>query len=51
MTLRRKLGIVALVYVIEGAPAGVFHDLLPVYLRSQGVGLREIGWVAALSAA
>jgi PAT family beta-lactamase induction signal transducer AmpG len=51
VTLRRRLGIVFLVYVIEGAPAGVFHDLWPVYLRSQGVGLREIGWVAGLSAA
>lgn len=51
LTLRRKLGIVALVYVIEGAPAGVFHTLWPVYLRSEGVGLREIGWVAGLSVA
>ena len=51
VTLRRRLGIVALVYVIEGAPAGVFHDLLPVYLRSQGVGKAEIGWVAGLSIA
>jgi PAT family beta-lactamase induction signal transducer AmpG len=51
VTLRRKLGIVFLVYVIEGAPAGVFHTLVPVYLRSEGVGLREIGWVAGLSAA
>jgi PAT family beta-lactamase induction signal transducer AmpG len=51
VTLRRKLGIVFLVYVIEGAPAGVFHTLWPVYLRSAGIGLREIGWVAGLSAA
>lgn len=51
VTLRRKLGIVFLVYVIEGAPAGVFHDLWPVYLRSAGVGQAEIGWVAGLSAA
>ncbi len=51
MTLRRKLGIVFLVYVIEGAPAGVFHTLWPIYLRSEGVGLREIGWVAGLSVA
>jgi len=51
VTLRRKLGIVALVYVIEGAPAGIFHKLWPLYFRSQGVGLEEIGWVAALSAA
>ena len=51
MTLRGKLGIVFLVYVIEGAPAGVFHFLWPVYLRSEGVGLREIGWIAGFSAA
>ncbi len=51
MTLRRKLGIVFLVYVIEGAPAGIFHDLLPVYLRSRGIGLAEIGWVGGLSVA
>jgi PAT family beta-lactamase induction signal transducer AmpG len=51
VTLRRKLGIVFLVYVIEGAPAGVFHTLWPVYLRSAGIGLSEIGWVAGLSAA
>jgi PAT family beta-lactamase induction signal transducer AmpG len=51
VTLRQKLSIVALVYVVEGAPAGVFHNLWPVYLRSQGVGLAEIGFLASLSAA
>jgi PAT family beta-lactamase induction signal transducer AmpG len=51
VTLRRKLWIVALVYVIEGFPAGIFHDLWPVYFRSQGVGLEELGWLAGLSAA
>ncbi len=51
MTLRRKLGIVALVYVIEGAPAGVFHDLWPVYLYSRGIGRAELGWIAGLSMA
>jgi PAT family beta-lactamase induction signal transducer AmpG len=51
VTLRRKLGIVALVYVIEGAPAGIFTKLWPLYFRGQGVGLEEIGWIAALSAA
>jgi PAT family beta-lactamase induction signal transducer AmpG len=50
VTLRRKLGIVALVYVIEGAPAGIFHDLCPVYLLRQGVGPEVIGWIAGLSA-
>jgi PAT family beta-lactamase induction signal transducer AmpG len=50
VTLHHKLGIVALVYVIEGAPAGIFHKLWPVYFRSQGVGLEEIGWIAGLSA-
>jgi len=51
VTLRRKLWIVALLYVMEGAPAGLFHDLLPVYLRSEGVGRAEIGWVSGLAAA
>lgn len=51
MTLRRRLSIVALLYVMEGAPAGVFHNLLPVYLRSEGVGRAEIGWVSGLAAA
>lgn len=51
MTLRRKLGIVALVYAIEGAPAGIFHDLLPVYLYGRGVGRTELGWIAGLSMA
>jgi PAT family beta-lactamase induction signal transducer AmpG len=51
VTLRRKLGFVALVYVIEGAPAGIFHNLWPVYLRRHGVGQEEIGWLAALAMA
>lgn len=51
MTLRRKLGIVAFVYVIEGAPAGAFHHLLPVFLYSRGIGRTELGWIAGLSIA
>jgi PAT family beta-lactamase induction signal transducer AmpG len=51
VTLRRKLAIVALLYTIEGAPAGVFRDLVMNFLRSQGVGLAEIGWIGGLAAA
>ena len=51
MTLRRKLGVIALVYVIEGFPMGVFLDLWPVYFRRMGVSNAEIGFVAGLSVA
>jgi PAT family beta-lactamase induction signal transducer AmpG len=51
VTLRRKLAIVSLLYVIEGAPAGLFRDTLPLFLRDLGVGLAEIGWIAGLSTA
>jgi PAT family beta-lactamase induction signal transducer AmpG len=51
VTARRKLSIVALVYFIEGFPAGVYWDLWPVYFRRQGIGLDAIGWLQALSLA
>ncbi|MBW2496545.1 MAG: MFS transporter [Deltaproteobacteria bacterium] len=50
MSLSRKLWIIALVYVIEGFPMGVYLDVWPVYFRRQGVSLTEIGWLAGLSA-
>jgi PAT family beta-lactamase induction signal transducer AmpG len=50
VSLRRKLWIIALVYVIEGFPMGVYLDVWPVYFRRQGVSLTEIGWLAGLSA-
>jgi len=46
--LRRQLAVVALVYVIEGFPMGVYQHVLRVYLRRQGVSLAEIGLVSAL---
>ena len=49
MTLRRKLAIVALLYVIEGFPAGIFAELWPVYFRRRGMELEALGLLQALS--
>ena len=43
MTLRRKLGWVALLYFAEGLPFGVVKEVMPVYLRASGVDLTAIG--------
>jgi PAT family beta-lactamase induction signal transducer AmpG len=51
VSLRRKLSIVALVYVIEGFPMGVFMDVWPVFLARVGVSKAEIGFVSGLSIA
>lgn len=52
MTLRRRLTVVAGLYVIEGFPMGVFADLWPVFLRDSQVSLATIGAVVSgLSAA
>jgi PAT family beta-lactamase induction signal transducer AmpG len=51
VTLRRKLSVIALVYVIEGFPMGVYADVWPVFFRRQGMSLTEIGWLAGLSMA
>ncbi len=48
MDLRRQLAVVALVYVIEGFPMGVFQHVLSVYFRRHGVSLAEIGLLSAL---
>ncbi len=50
-SIGRKLGFVALVYVIEGFPMGVFADVWPVYFRRQGVTLAELGLLGSLSLA
>jgi PAT family beta-lactamase induction signal transducer AmpG len=50
VNLRRKLSIIALVYVIEGFPMGV-HDLWPIFLRRHGASLTEIGLLGGLSLA
>jgi PAT family beta-lactamase induction signal transducer AmpG len=46
--LQKKLLIIAGVYVIEGAPMGIFRDLWPVYFRDHGVSLATIGAVSGL---
>lgn len=51
MSLRRRLVIVAGLYVIEGFPMGVFADLWPVFLRDVGVSLTAIGALSGLSMA
>ena len=48
MSLRRKLGWVAILYFAEGLPFGVVVDALPVYLRVHGVSLEEIGLLSLL---
>jgi len=45
---KRNLGIVALLYVVQGAPAAILWELLPVYFRLHGVSLRAIGGLRLL---
>ena len=45
---RKKLGVVALLYFIQGAPAAILWELLPVYFRINGVSLRAIGGLRLL---
>jgi MFS transporter, PAT family, beta-lactamase induction signal transducer AmpG len=45
---RKKLGVVALLYFIQGAPAAILWEVLPVYLRLHGVSLRMIGGLRLL---
>ncbi len=42
MSLRVKLAIIATLYFAQGFPYGAFTELLPTYLRFQGVELAEI---------
>jgi len=46
--LKKKLIIIASVYVVEGFPMGIFRDLWPVYFRDHGVSLATIGAVSGL---
>jgi len=48
VSLRRKLAVIALVYVLEGFPMGIFRDLLPVYFRRHDVPLPAFGWLSFL---
>ncbi len=45
---RKKLGIVALLYFIQGSPTAILWEVLPVYFRIQGVSLRLIGGLRLL---
>lgn len=45
---KKKLGIVALLYFIQGAPAAILWEVLPVYFRINGVSLRAIGGLRLL---
>jgi PAT family beta-lactamase induction signal transducer AmpG len=52
LTTRTKLTWVAILYFIEGFPFGLLFDAFPVYFRSHGVSLTDIGLIslAALDA-
>src|SRR5215471_7297810 len=45
---KKKLGVVALLYLVQGAPAAILWEVLPVYFRLQGVSLRAIGGLRLL---
>jgi PAT family beta-lactamase induction signal transducer AmpG len=45
---KHKLGVVALLYFIQGAPAAILWEVLPVYFRLHGVSLRAIGGLRLL---
>jgi MFS family permease len=48
-TLSRKLGILWVLYFVQGLPFGFQATALPVYLRQAGVSLTGIGLVTALA--
>jgi PAT family beta-lactamase induction signal transducer AmpG len=48
LSLRRKLGVIAFVYLIEGYPMGVFQDVWGVYFRTHEVSLALIGLISGL---
>jgi PAT family beta-lactamase induction signal transducer AmpG len=45
---RKKLAVIALLYFIQGAPAAILWEVLPVYFRVNGVSLRAIGGLRLL---
>ncbi len=51
MGLKHKLGVIALVYVIEGFPMGIFQDVLNTYFARIGLSNSEIGYLSGLSLA
>ncbi|HXK22633.1 MAG TPA: MFS transporter [Myxococcota bacterium] len=47
----RTLSIVAMLYVVEGFPMGVYADVLPVFLRRQALSTTAIGLLSSLGVA
>jgi PAT family beta-lactamase induction signal transducer AmpG len=45
---RKKLAVIALLYFIQGAPAAILWEVLPVFFRINGVSLRAIGGLRLL---
>lgn len=45
---KRKLGIVAFLYFIQGSPPAILWEVLPVYFRVHGLSLRSIGGLRLL---
>lgn len=45
---KKKLGVIAFLYLIQGAPAAILWEVLPVYFRLHGVSLRAIGGLRLL---
>jgi PAT family beta-lactamase induction signal transducer AmpG len=45
---KHKLGVIGLLYFIQGAPAAILWEVLPVYFRVNGVSLRAIGGLRLL---
>ena len=43
MPHRRLLVLLALLYVAEGLPYGVVNELVPVWLKVQGLSLQDLG--------
>ena len=51
MDFKRKLVVIALVYVVEGFPMGVFQDVLNTYFARIGLSNTDIGYLSGLSLA
>ena len=49
--LQSKLFWVAVLYFAEGFPLGIFYEVLPVFFRTQGVDLADIGLLSLLGLA
>src|SRR5260221_14089760 len=50
MGLRQKLFWIGVLYFAEGFPFGIVVDNLPVYFRTHGVSLEQIGLMSLLGA-